>query len=129
MDFTSSSLNKLYSSCNHSVASPTSQLILQPFFHVSYVTGSSLTSPGEPPMKWPTGLGTRSFDLNQLGAAAGSTGQTPLSSSSSSSSSSECSAQGQVLHCKRKNLGCSSAEGRSFTANSGIKAAVLQGIE
>ena len=30
-----------------------------------------------------------------------------------SSSSSECSAQGQVLHCKRKNLGCSSAEGRS----------------
>ena len=35
---------------NLSVASPTSQLILQPFFHFSYVTGSSLTSPGEPPM-------------------------------------------------------------------------------
>ena len=36
--------------CNSSVASPTSQLILQPFFRFSYVTGSSLTSPGEPPM-------------------------------------------------------------------------------
>ena len=35
---------------NHSVASPTSQLILQPFFRLSYVTGSSLTSPGEPPI-------------------------------------------------------------------------------
>ena len=34
---------------NLSVASPTSQLILQPFFRFSYVTGSSLTSPGEPP--------------------------------------------------------------------------------
>ena len=33
-----------------SVASPTSQLILQPFFRFSYVTGVSLTSPGEPPM-------------------------------------------------------------------------------
>ena len=31
------------------VASPTSQLILQPFFRFSYVTGSSRTSPGEPP--------------------------------------------------------------------------------
>ena len=39
------------------------------------------------------------------------------SSSSSSSSSSECPAQRQVLHCKRRNLGCSSAEGRSSTAN------------
>ena len=29
---------------------PTSQLILQPFFRFSYVTGSSLTLPGEPPM-------------------------------------------------------------------------------
>ena len=29
---------------------PTSELILQPFFRVSYVTGSSLTSPSEPPM-------------------------------------------------------------------------------
>ena len=35
---------------NPSVASPTSQLILQPFFRLSYVTGFSLTSPGEPPM-------------------------------------------------------------------------------
>ena len=48
---------------NHSVALPTSQLILQSFscltyvtahsptfFRFSYVTGSSLTSPGEPPM-------------------------------------------------------------------------------
>ena len=35
---------------NPSVASPTSQLILRPFFCFSYVTGFSLTSPGEPPM-------------------------------------------------------------------------------
>ena len=35
---------------NPFVASPTSQLILQPFFRFSYVTGSLLTSPGEPPM-------------------------------------------------------------------------------
>ena len=35
---------------NSSVASRTSQLILQPFFCFSYLTGSSLTSPGEPPM-------------------------------------------------------------------------------
>ena len=33
-----------------SVASPTSQLILQPFFRLSNDIGSSLTSPGEPPM-------------------------------------------------------------------------------
>ena len=49
--------------------------------------------------------------------------------SSSSSSSSECCAQGQVLHCKRRNRGCSFAEGRSSTASSGTKAAVLPGIE
>ena len=36
---------------NSSVASPRSQFILQPFFCFSYVTGSSLTSPGEPPME------------------------------------------------------------------------------
>ena len=46
--------------CNPSVALPTSQHILQPFrcftyilhpfFRFSYVTGSSLTSPGESPM-------------------------------------------------------------------------------
>ena len=35
---------------NHSVASPTSQFILQLFFRFSYVTSSSLNSPGEPPM-------------------------------------------------------------------------------
>ena len=35
---------------NPSVASPTSQLILQPFPRFTYVTGFSLTSPGEPPM-------------------------------------------------------------------------------
>ena len=35
---------------NSSVASPTSQFILQPFFRFTYVTGSSLTSPGEPPI-------------------------------------------------------------------------------
>ena len=33
-----------------SVTSPTSQLILQPFFRLSYVTEFSLTSPGETPM-------------------------------------------------------------------------------
>ena len=38
---------------NPSVASPKSQLILQHFFHFSYITGSSLTSPGEPPMMFP----------------------------------------------------------------------------
>ena len=36
--------------------------------------------------------------------------------------------QRQVLHCKQRNLGCSSAEGRSSTTNSGTKAAVLLGI-
>ena len=35
---------------NPSVASPTSQFILQPFFRFSYVTSSSLTSPDDPPM-------------------------------------------------------------------------------
>ena len=44
------SLNLRHSSfSNPSVASPTSQLILKPFFRFSYVTGSSLTSLGEPP--------------------------------------------------------------------------------
>ena len=36
---------------NPSVASHTSQLILQTFFRFSYVTGFSLTSPGESPMR------------------------------------------------------------------------------
>ena len=35
---------------NPFVASPASQIILQPFFRFSYVTGSSLALPGEPPM-------------------------------------------------------------------------------
>ena len=35
---------------NPSVASLTSQFILQPFFRFFYVTSSSLNSPGEPPM-------------------------------------------------------------------------------
>ena len=35
---------------NPSIASPTSQFILQPFFCFSYVTSSSLNSPGKPPM-------------------------------------------------------------------------------
>ena len=39
---------------NPSVASPTPQLILQPFFRLFYVTGFSLTSPGEPPMPYRT---------------------------------------------------------------------------
>ena len=42
--------NELCSFSNLSVASPTPQLILQPFFRFSYVTGFSLTSPGELPM-------------------------------------------------------------------------------
>ena len=36
---------------NPSVALPMSQLILQPFFLFSYVTSSSLNSPGQPPMQ------------------------------------------------------------------------------
>ena len=35
---------------NPSAASPTSQVILQPFRCLTYVTGTSRTSPGEPPM-------------------------------------------------------------------------------
>ena len=37
---------------------------------------------------------------------------------------SKCSAQGQVLHCKRRNQGCNSAEDGFSTANSGTKVAV-----
>ena len=40
---------------------------------------------------------------------------------SSSSSSSERSAQGQIFHCKLRNQGYSSAEGRSSTTNSGTR--------
>ena len=47
--------------------------------------------------------------------------------SSPSSSPSECSPQEQVFQCKRRNLGCSSAEGRSSTTNSVTKTAVLLG--
>ena len=50
----SPTLSSLYlrhsSFSNPSVVSLTSQLIFQPFFCFSYVTASSLTSPGEPPM-------------------------------------------------------------------------------
>ena len=42
--------------------------------------------------------------------------------------SSECFAQGQVLQYKHRNLGWSSPEGRSSTANSGIKVAVSLGM-
>ena len=38
----------------------------------------------------------------------------------------ECSAQGQVHYCKRRNLGCSSTEGRCCTANSANKTAVTR---
>ena len=37
--------------CNPSVASPTSQFILQLFFRFSYATSSSLNSPEGPPME------------------------------------------------------------------------------
>ena len=40
----------------------------------------------------------------------------------------QCSSQRQVLHCKRRNLGCSSAEGRSSTADSDTKAAFYKGF-
>ena len=43
-------------------------------------------------------------------------------------SSPDCSAQGQVLHYKRRNQGCSSTEGKSSTENSGTQAAVLPGM-
>ena len=46
-EVTESLENEHSSFSNPSVASPTSQLILQTFFRFSYVTGSS---PGEPPM-------------------------------------------------------------------------------
>ena len=43
------------------------------------------------------------------------------------SSSSECSAQGQVLHCKPGTKAAVLLKGRSFTANLGTKIAVLLG--
>ena len=50
----SPTLSSLYlrhnSFSNSSVVSPTSQFILQSFFRFYYITGSSLTSPSEPPM-------------------------------------------------------------------------------
>ena len=42
---------ELCSFSNPSVASPTSLFILRSFFRFSYVTSTSLNSPGEPPMK------------------------------------------------------------------------------
>ena len=47
-------MGRLENEQSSSVASPTSQLFLEPFFRVSYVTGSSLTSPGEPSMDFTT---------------------------------------------------------------------------
>ena len=45
------SLYLRHSSFSHSsVASPTSKLVLQPFFRFSYVTNSSFNSPGKPSM-------------------------------------------------------------------------------
>ena len=50
----SSNLPSLYlhhsSFSNPSITSPTSQFILQPFFHFFCITSSSLNSPGEPPI-------------------------------------------------------------------------------
>ena len=45
-----------------------------------------------------------------------------------SSSSSVFSAQGHIFHCKLMNQGCSSAQGRSSTANLGTKVIILLGI-
>ena len=58
-------------SSNLSVASPTSQLILQPFFRFSYVTGSSLMSPGEPPMFYILRGTYKSYFYSSLYTAAG----------------------------------------------------------
>ena len=51
---------------NPSVPSPTSQLILQTIFRFSYVTGSSITSPGEPPMLQWAAFWPRSTDCKPL---------------------------------------------------------------
>ena len=51
---------------NPFVASPTSQLILQPFFRSSYLTGFSLTSPGEPPMLWRSSAHSPTFPALHL---------------------------------------------------------------
>ena len=51
---------------NPSVASPTSQLILQPFLRFSYLTGFSLTSPGEPLMNITHGLRLETKMLHEL---------------------------------------------------------------
>ena len=58
---------------NPFVASPTSQFILQLFFRFSYVTSSSLNSPGEPPMREqqgfrPTTPVVPSYELIKLNA-------------------------------------------------------------
>ena len=42
--------------------------------------------------------------------------------------SSEYSSQGQALHCKRRELACSSPKVMSFTSDSGTKVAVLLGM-
>ena len=48
---------------------------------------------------------------------------------SSPSSLSECSAQGQVLHCKRRNLGCSSAEDSLPPQTQEIRLQFYQGLK
>ena len=50
-----------------SIASPTSQFFLQPFFRFTYVTSSSLNSPGEPPTREITGNAgiSRKFNIKQ----------------------------------------------------------------
>ena len=46
-------------------ASPTSQFILQPSFRFSYVTSSSLISPGEPPMIYLSQIGQKLCQYGQ----------------------------------------------------------------
>ena len=61
-------------------------------------------------------------------SSSSSPSSSPSPSSSSSSSSSECSVQRQGFHCKLRHQGCSSAQSRSSSANSGTKIAVLPGM-
>ena len=117
------SLYLRYSSfSNLSVTSPTSQLILQHFRRFTYVTSHSITLPSlhlrhssfsNPSFASPT---SQALHLIHLASR-------PCYHEINNVylSSSECSAQRHVLHWKRRNLGCSSAEGRSSTTNSGTK--------
>ena len=51
---------------NPSVASPSPQFILEPFFRFSYVTSSSLNSPGEPPMHYKQNTTTSHVELSHF---------------------------------------------------------------